>query len=327
MDWSRFNLHGDAPTRAFESLTGIIFELWCRREYNSSLQQVIFVNGSGGDGGVEAYALLNNGDLIGLQAKWFREPLQDSQITQIKSSLTTAATVRPRLTRYIVTIPRELGDGKRNGKTIKAERDRWNNFVSTARSDYPNIAIDLWDETTLISLLAELGSEGLTRFWFESSIVDLESLRLKLAQAQHGWLANRYYPLQHQCGQIQDDLNLRLNGTECFGYKWLQEVKKVLTLLKKSQLNLQRLDRYQKVNNNPNATDIIFQVGESISKVIAEQEELDKLLSKSYSFPVKSNSEIEDLDYSSIYQLIDILSEEDSNAEKGYNSTKKFVSR
>jgi hypothetical protein len=324
VDWSRFNLHGDAPTRAFESLTGIIFELWCRREYNSSLQQVIFVNGSGGDGGVEAYALLNNGDLIGLQAKWFREPLQDSQITQIKSSLTTAATVRPKLIRYIVTIPRDLGDVRRKSKTVTTERDRWNNFVSTARLEYPNIAIELWDETTLTSLLAELGSEGLTRFWFESSIVDLESLKLKLAQAQHGWLANRYYPLQHQCGQIQDDLNLRLNGTECFGDKWLQEVKKVLALLKKSQLNIQRLDRYQKVNNNPNATDIIFQVGESIGKAIAEQEELDRLLSNSYSFPAKLNSGKVDLDYSSIYQLIDILSEEDSNAEKGYNSTKKI---
>ncbi len=74
MDWSNFNLHGDAPDCAFESLTAILFERWCRREFSSQIQQVVFVNGAGGDGGVEAYVKLDDGKLIGLQAKWFREP-------------------------------------------------------------------------------------------------------------------------------------------------------------------------------------------------------------------------------------------------------------
>jgi hypothetical protein len=112
LDWSNLNFHGDAPDCAFEALTGILFERWCRREFSSQIQQVVFVNGAGGDGGVEAYVKLDNGKLIGLQAKWFREPLGSSQITQIKKSLKTAAKVRDNLTRYIVTVPRDLSDGK-----------------------------------------------------------------------------------------------------------------------------------------------------------------------------------------------------------------------
>ncbi|MEH2071962.1 MAG: hypothetical protein V7K47_28065 [Nostoc sp.] len=157
MDWSSFNLHGDAPQRAFESLTGIIFERWCHREYPSQVRQVIFVNGAGGDGGVEAYARLNNGDIIGLQAKWFREPLESSQISQIKGSLSTAATQRSGLVRYVVVVPRDLSDVRRigkNGQRVDTERDRWNKFINSAKTTHPGITVDLWDETRIASLLA-----------------------------------------------------------------------------------------------------------------------------------------------------------------------------
>ena len=83
----------------------------------------MFVNGAGGDGGVEAYVKLDNGKLIGLQAKWFREPLGLSQITQIKKSLKTAAEVKDNLAQYIVTVPRDLSDGKTKNTQQKTERE------------------------------------------------------------------------------------------------------------------------------------------------------------------------------------------------------------
>jgi hypothetical protein len=327
VDWSRFNLHGDAPTRAFETFTGILFERWCQREYSSSLEQTIFVNGSGGDGGVEAYTILNNGDLVGLQAKWFTDPLQDSQINQIKSSLNTAAEVRPKLTRYIVTIPKDLSDVRRKGKTVTTERDRWNNFIQEANQEHAHITIDLWDETKLTELLAELGSEGLTRYWFESSVIDLKSLQLKFQQAQYGWLSNRYYPSQHQYGQIQDNLQLRLNGTIHFYEEWLREAKRILAVFKKSLGNIQRLDRYPKVRKDPNSSIILVLVEEFFTKAIVEQEEIIRLLSISHSFPISFN--IQPLDYndyrSSFYDLFDLLSREETNSEERINSTEKVA--
>ncbi|HSN97122.1 MAG TPA: hypothetical protein VLS89_02455 [Candidatus Nanopelagicales bacterium] len=85
----------------------MLFERWCRREYAGSLQEVRFVHGRGGDGGVEAYALLASGDVVGLQAKWFREDFGETQVKQIRSSFEQALQVRPRLVRYCVALPRE----------------------------------------------------------------------------------------------------------------------------------------------------------------------------------------------------------------------------
>ncbi len=99
MDWSRFNLHGDAPERAFEALTGTLFERCCHREYAGQIRRVVFVNGAGGDAGVEAYTQLKDGQVIGLQAKWFRESLESSQIKQIRKSLKTASDNRSGLSR------------------------------------------------------------------------------------------------------------------------------------------------------------------------------------------------------------------------------------
>ena len=189
MDWSNFNLHGDAPERAFESFTGIIFERWCYREYPSQISTVVFVNGAGGDGGVEAYAQLNNGQLIGLQAKWFKDALASSQIDQIKKSLETATKNRNGLMRYVVCVPRDLSDGKSQRRQTTTERDRWNKFINSANTNHPGITVDLWDETRITALLAELGSEGLRRYWFEGSVTDIEYLSLKFNQAQSKWLA------------------------------------------------------------------------------------------------------------------------------------------
>ena len=73
MEWTRFNTHGESPNRAFEVMCNILFEGWCKSEYKNRLKYFSFVNGSGGDGGVEAYATLDSGEVIGVQSKWFPE--------------------------------------------------------------------------------------------------------------------------------------------------------------------------------------------------------------------------------------------------------------
>ena len=41
------------------------------REYRDQIQHIHDVTGAGGDGGVEAYAMLEDMTYIGVQAKWF----------------------------------------------------------------------------------------------------------------------------------------------------------------------------------------------------------------------------------------------------------------
>lgn len=71
MDWTKFNTHGQSFNDAFEVMCNILFEGWCKNEYKDTLKYFSFVNGKGGDGGVEAYGLLDSGEVIGVQSKWF----------------------------------------------------------------------------------------------------------------------------------------------------------------------------------------------------------------------------------------------------------------
>ena len=64
MDWTRFDNHGESNNHAFEVMCNLLFESWCKDTYGEELTHFSFVNGDGGDGGVEAFASLTNGDII-----------------------------------------------------------------------------------------------------------------------------------------------------------------------------------------------------------------------------------------------------------------------
>ena len=313
MDWSNFKLHGDAPERAFESLTGIIFERWCHHEYPSQVSQVVFVNGAGGDGGVEAYAKLHNGQLIGLQAKWFRNALESSQIEQIKKSLETAIKNCNRLIRYVVCVPRDLSDGKTQKRQTITERARWNKFINSANTNHPGITVDLWDETQITALLAELGSEGLRRYWFEASVTDLEYIGMKFNQAQNGWLSNRYTPDLHQSGQIEQDLKIRLNGPGIYP-AWLQGVRQMRNLLEDAHVATNRLRRYPEFMEQTDAENLIQAAQRWLTEAITEQAELESCLCPSKSFPVTNfGIECDPSGSLSLQNLINVLLPEERN--------------
>ena len=82
MNWANFQTYNESPTKAFEMLCNQLFENWCKEEYNSNIVSFNVVNGAGGDGGVESYAVLDNGEIVGLQAKWFLTSITESQMNK-----------------------------------------------------------------------------------------------------------------------------------------------------------------------------------------------------------------------------------------------------
>jgi hypothetical protein len=176
MQWDNFQTHGESPERAFEALAGLLFERALTSERSSkSAAQVVFVNGAGGDGGVEAYAELDDGTVTALQAKWFRSSLQNAQLEQIRASIRVALEVRPKIARYIVALPRKLGNARRaGGKT--SERDRWARLISEFSSIAPQVTIELWDEPRLEKLLIEYSTDGFSRYWFARSTLSTNDL-------------------------------------------------------------------------------------------------------------------------------------------------------
>ncbi|MEH2207596.1 MAG: hypothetical protein V7K53_26595 [Nostoc sp.] len=262
---------------------------------------------------------MNNGDIIGLQAKWFREPLESSQISQIKGSLSTAATQRSGLVRYVVVVPRDLSDVRRirkNGQNVDTERDRWNKFITFAKTTHPGITVDLWDETRIASLLAELGSEGLRRYWFEGSVTDLEYIGMKFNQAQNGWLSNRYTPDLHQSGQIEQDLKIRLNGPGIYP-GWLEGVRQMRNLLEDAHIATNRLRRYPEFMEQVDA-EILIKVAQSwLIEAIAEQVKLENCLCPGNLFPVTDfGTECDPSGAVGLHNLINVLLPEEKKGSR-----------
>lgn len=217
MNWVKFNSHGESNNRAFEIMCNQLFELWCKEEYENELENFVFVNGSGGDGGIEAYGTLKNGGIIAVQAKWFRDKLQSSQFSQIRNSFETAMKVHPEIKKYIVCIPRDLGGEKvvKGGKKAKhVELNKWKEMGEELKLSNPDVELVLWDETTIQQRLTKSGVQGIYKYWFENTVAFDDQFFLSLERIKNGWANTKYIPEIYTEGYIHDKLELFLGSVE-----------------------------------------------------------------------------------------------------------------
>ncbi|TKC99888.1 hypothetical protein [Polyangium fumosum] len=246
MDWERFDTHGEDKRETFEAFVCQLFEQLCRREYGRDLLQVRLVNGDGGDGGVEAYALVRKAgasepDVVGVQAKWFPNSLTDTQVKQIDKSFQAARQNHPRLVRYLVALPRKLGD-KRRG-TRRSERDRWDAWVAEAKRRASGTRVELWDGGRLERELAEPENEGIHAYWFRGSVFTWADLDQHFRRAKDGWLRLRYLPHLHTRMELERDLDLRM-GSAVARQVLLVNLGGALDDLRQTQLLVAHLPRY-----------------------------------------------------------------------------------
>lgn len=217
MDWTKFNNHGESNNHAFEVMCNLIFESWCRETYQDKLEQFAFVNGNGGDGGVEAYGILSNGNIVGVQSKWFPNKLEDVQIRQIENSFKTALKVRPNISRYIVCIPRDLNSKRivKKGKKAKnTESDKWEEMVRKFKSFYPNVEIILWDESTIQEKITRPTSQGIYKYWFENTVLFDQIFENSYDKVIQSWGKLKYIPEIHTVGRIHKRLERFLGSVE-----------------------------------------------------------------------------------------------------------------
>jgi hypothetical protein len=184
MNWPNFLTYGDSPQNAFETLCNQLFERYLKRTYNKELTKFRVINGAGGDGGIEAYGELNFSEVVAVQAKWFRDVLKDSEIGQIRKSITTAKELRPHIKEYIICIPHNVsslrygrgkkGDGKKPVDNF--EEKTVDNFTEEILARYPDTKITWWFEKDIEFELQHEENEGISKFWFEKEIITLNYL-------------------------------------------------------------------------------------------------------------------------------------------------------
>lgn len=214
MNWTTFQTHNDSQQDAFETLCTQLFERHLRRTYGVQLIKFRVVNGAGGDGGIEAYGELATGSLIGIQAKWFPNKIENSQIGQIKKSIETALSLRSNITEYIICLPRahgslKFGKGKKGEpkKPItKTEEKAIDDLTATMEVAFPSTKLTWWYEQELELQIQESDNEGVHRFWFEKELMSFKHLVDQFDIQKAGWLQERYIPALHGRGIIQQEI-------------------------------------------------------------------------------------------------------------------------
>lgn len=214
MSFDNFKTYGDSPQTAFETMCTQLFERYLRRTYGSVLLKFRVINGAGGDGGIEAYGELLNGDLIAVQAKYFRDTIKNSQINQMKKSVETALTLRKNIVEYIMCVPRSLNSlkfgrgAKGAGKkpVIDSEEVSVNKFTDDMETAFPKTQLTWWFEQDLELQMKEENNVGLHKFWFERELISMNHLIQQFDLEKKAWFEKRYIPQLHGQGVIQREI-------------------------------------------------------------------------------------------------------------------------
>ena len=145
-------------------------ELLCQLAKKEDIQnKKKFIKVGNPDGGVECYVILNNGDEIGFQAKWFLSTPQETQWNQIEHSFERALQTHPKMVTYYVAIPQDRADPRIPNRS--SFMDKWNEKVDKwqrlAQDKYGReIEFIYWGTSDFITRLSEEKNAGLKSFFF-----------------------------------------------------------------------------------------------------------------------------------------------------------------
>jgi hypothetical protein len=210
MNWSNFKTYGESPEKAFETLCNQLFERYLHRTYGSKLQKYRVINGAGGDGGIEAYGEIDNGQIIAIQSKYFRQALEDGQINQIRNSIITAKGLRDGIKVYVICIPHNVSSLKRTKGKIPTKNDeeqKINRLVADIKSLYNDLELIWWFDNEILNELQISNNEGIHKYWFEKESISIDSLKKQFGLQKNGWLKLRYISELHGNGVIHKEYN------------------------------------------------------------------------------------------------------------------------
>ena len=221
--------HGGTRHGGFEEMAVQLFARERKIAFRSV--EVIRVEGSGGDGGVEAYAYVPEVGKVGMQAKWFVDEFGDKQFKQIDESVATALANHPDLAEYFVYVPRDRTGkkgakkpgtpNKNTGKTSttpnkknserkspKSQREKWDDHVKAWKKlpNGANVKFVWQGQHEMQRLLQEPTYHAVRAYWFGTPSFDQEWMDRAFASACET-LGDRYVPELNVPGRIMRAIN------------------------------------------------------------------------------------------------------------------------
>jgi hypothetical protein len=166
LDFSRLKPYDGKTAKCFEQLWYQIV----RKEF-SALGTVTPIDGSGGDGGVEFYLKLNNGEKWGWQCKFFGDSGRlnaSSRDISIENSLQTACRNHPEVTKWFLCLKTDLTPNSISsaGKFSKGEIYWFEKELPKVIPTGMSVELEHWGVSKLISFLNEVKHIGIRTLFF-----------------------------------------------------------------------------------------------------------------------------------------------------------------
>ena len=195
VDFAAIRAHRGSQNNGFEEL---VVQL-VRRRPPIGRKAFRRIEGAGGDAGVEAMWLMNDGSAIGIQAKFFLR-VRDIDWTQIDESVTATLKSRREVTVYRIALACDLtdkGGTKGQGKTGWAAWDvRVKRWEAEALALGRSVSFEPITASDLVDWLGQPSAAGLAGYWFGTDVLAppwfAEQVRVASAD-----LGERYTPEQH----------------------------------------------------------------------------------------------------------------------------------
>lgn len=195
IDFTSIRPHRGSQNNGFEEL---VVQL-ARRHPPSNAKEFRRIEGAGGDAGVEALWLKNDGSSIGIQAKYFLR-VRDIDWGQIDKSVAAALRHHSEVCVYQIAIACDLTDkygaNGRGRSGWAAWEDRVKRWEADALALGRKISFELITASNLIDWLGQPSAAGLARYWFGTDVLGPRwfANQVRIASAD---LGERYTPDHH----------------------------------------------------------------------------------------------------------------------------------
>lgn len=160
--WNNIRIVETSQREAFEELVSQL----ARNEPPTSATK--FIRKGKPDAGVECFWILENGNEIAWQAKFFTSSLDSTQWEEINKSVKTVLDKHPKLEKYIVAIPIDPPDARleKQKSLLQKWEDHVKNWKELAKAKGMNVDFEHWWSSDLIARLSKPENKGLTYFFF-----------------------------------------------------------------------------------------------------------------------------------------------------------------
>ncbi|WP_338791834.1 hypothetical protein [Bernardetia sp. MNP-M8] len=182
IDFTKLKPYDGKSTQCFEHLC---YQL-AQKEFGH-LGTFTPIDGSGGDGGIEFYLELNNGDKWGWQCKFYGDTGRlniASRDKSIEDSFETAIRNHSNLTKWILCLKTDLTANSlsQKGKFSKGEEYWFQNTLSKKIPSGRIIALEHWGESLFLTFLKDSKHIGIRSFFFGELEFNEEWFKNKFAE-------------------------------------------------------------------------------------------------------------------------------------------------